>query len=52
MFPRVFRTALLGLCLLLPLAGMAAEAPTSDSVQQSLDKIAERKLPEADKKAV
>nr|WP_314492368.1 mechanosensitive channel MscK [uncultured Pseudomonas sp.] len=52
MFPRVFRTALLGLCLLLPLAGMAAEAPTSDSVQQSLDKIAERKLPEADQKAL
>lgn len=47
-----FRTALLGLCLCLPLAVAAAEAPTTASVQESLDKIAERKLPEADQKAL
>ncbi|MBF8726214.1 mechanosensitive channel MscK [Pseudomonas putida] len=46
------RTALLGLCLCLPLAVAAAEAPTTASVQESLDKIAERKLPEADQKAL
>ncbi|MHA6198474.1 mechanosensitive channel MscK [Pseudomonas wadenswilerensis] len=43
--------ALLGLCLSLPSA-FAAEPPTTESVQQSLDKIAERKLPEADQKAL
>ncbi len=52
MFLRAFRTALLGLCLLLPVAVMAADAPSTDSVQQSLDKIADRKLPEADQKAL
>lgn len=46
------RTALLGLCLCLPMAVAAAELPTTDSVQNSLDKIAERKLPEADQKAL
>ncbi|WP_409273599.1 mechanosensitive channel MscK [Pseudomonas sp. KCJK9111] len=46
------RTALLGLCLCLPLAVAAAEAPTTASVQESLDRIAERKLPEADQKAL
>jgi len=43
--------ALLGLCLSLSFA-FAAEPPTTESVQQSLDKIAERKLPEADQKAL
>lgn len=46
------RTALLGLCLSLSFAASAAEAPTTASVQNSLDKIAERKLPEADQKAL
>lgn len=44
-------TALLGLCLSLSSA-FAAEPPTTASVQHSLDKIAERKLPEADQKAL
>ncbi|MDZ5604939.1 mechanosensitive channel MscK [Pseudomonas sp. RP23018S] len=52
MFLRAFRTALLGLCLLLPVAVVAADAPSTESVQQSLDKIADRKLPEADQKAL
>jgi len=43
--------ALLGLCLSLSFA-YAAEPPTSASVQASLDKIAERKLPEAEQKAL
>lgn len=43
--------ALIGLCLSLSTA-FAAEPPTTESVQQSLDKIAERKLPEADQKAL
>ncbi|MFK0086071.1 mechanosensitive channel MscK [Pseudomonas sp. NPDC090755] len=43
--------ALLGLCLSLSFA-YAAEPPTSASVQSSLDKIAERKLPEAEQKAL
>ncbi|MCU1722013.1 MULTISPECIES: mechanosensitive channel MscK [unclassified Pseudomonas] len=43
--------ALLGLCLSLSFA-FAAEPPTTASVQHSLDKIAERKLPEADQKAL
>ncbi|MBK4993862.1 mechanosensitive channel MscK [Pseudomonas sp. S37] len=46
------RTALLGLCLSLSVAATAAEAPTTASIQNSLDKIAERKLPEADQKAL
>ncbi|MFJ3108053.1 mechanosensitive channel MscK [Pseudomonas putida] len=46
------RTALLGLCLSLPFAAYTAEAPTTASIQNSLDKIAERKLPEADQKAL
>jgi potassium efflux system protein len=46
------RTALLGLCLSLSFAATAAEAPTTASIQNSLDKIAERKLPEADQKAL
>lgn len=49
---RVIRAALLGLCLSLPFAVAAAEAPTTASVQENLDKIAERKLPEADQKAL
>ncbi|HKS14810.1 MAG TPA: mechanosensitive channel MscK [Pseudomonas sp.] len=44
--------ALLGLCMSLSFASWSAEAPTSASIQQSLDKIAERKLPEAEQKAV
>ncbi|MDZ3994188.1 mechanosensitive channel MscK [Pseudomonas sp. Teo4] len=46
------RTALLGLCLSLSFAATAAEAPTTASIQNSLDKIAERKLPEAEQKAL
>ncbi|BFO06586.1 mechanosensitive channel MscK [Pseudomonas guariconensis] len=46
------RAALLGLCLSLSFAVMAAEVPTTASVQHSLDKIAERKLPEAEQKAL
>ncbi|MBF8733346.1 MULTISPECIES: mechanosensitive channel MscK [Pseudomonas] len=46
------RAALLGLCLSLSFAVMAAEIPTAASVQHSLDKIAERKLPEAEQKAL
>ncbi|MFJ4346003.1 mechanosensitive channel MscK [Pseudomonas sp. NPDC089401] len=46
------RAALLGLCLSLSFAATAAEAPTTASIQNSLDKIAERKLPEADQKAL
>ena len=49
------RTALLGLCLSFSFAATAnaaAEAPTTASIQHSLDKIAERKLPEADQKAL
>ncbi|MBP5090863.1 hypothetical protein HUS91_36315, partial [Pseudomonas chlororaphis] len=46
-----FAIALLGLSLSVgPL--QAAEPPSAESVQQSLDKIAERKLPEADQKAL
>ena len=46
-----FAIALLGLSLsICPL--QAAEPPTSESVQASLDKIADRKLPEADQKAL
>ncbi|WP_338526642.1 mechanosensitive channel MscK [Pseudomonas batumici] len=44
-------TALLGLSLSVG-ALQAAEPPTRESVQQSLDKIAERKLPDADQKAL
>jgi len=46
------RAALLGLCLLLSFAATAAEVPTTASIQHSLDKIAERKLPEAEQKAL
>ncbi|MGE7990338.1 mechanosensitive channel MscK [Pseudomonas sp. NPDC089554] len=46
------RAALLGLCLSLSFATLAAEAPTTASIQGSLDKIAERKLPEAEQKAL
>ncbi|MEB6590217.1 mechanosensitive channel MscK [Pseudomonas asiatica] len=46
------RTALLGLCLSLSFAATAAEAPTTAGIQNSLDKIAERKLPEAEQKAL
>ncbi|MBV4531828.1 mechanosensitive channel MscK [Pseudomonas sp. SWRI107] len=46
------RTALIGLCLTLSLAATAAEALTIPGTQNSLDKIGERKLPEAEQKAV
>ncbi|QXH51193.1 mechanosensitive channel MscK [Pseudomonas fakonensis] len=46
------RAALLGLCLTLSFAAGAAEVPTTPGIQTSLDKIAERKLPEAEQKAV
>lgn len=46
------RAALLGLCLSLSFAVSAAEAPTTASIQNSLDKIADRKLPEAEQKAL
>ncbi len=46
------RAALLGLCLSLSFTTFAAEAPTTASIQNSLDKIAERKLPEAEQKAL
>ncbi|MEJ5864523.1 mechanosensitive channel MscK [Pseudomonas farsensis] len=46
------RTALIGLCLTLSLAATAAEALTTPGIQNSLDKIGERKLPEAEQKAV
>ncbi|MDG9884383.1 mechanosensitive channel MscK [Pseudomonas putida CSV86] len=47
----VIGAALLGLCLSFTSA-FAAEPPSTESVQQSLDKIADRKLPEADQKAL
>lgn len=44
--------ALLGLCLSLSFLASAAEAPTAAGIQGSLDKIADRKLPEAEQKAL
>ncbi|UVJ44420.1 mechanosensitive channel MscK [Pseudomonas sp. LS1212] len=50
---RTFLTsALLGLCLSVTTVQAAESPPSSTAVQQSLDKIAERKLPEADQKAL
>jgi potassium efflux system protein len=46
-----FAIVLLGLSLSVGVL-QAADLPTSESVQQSLDKIAARKLPEADQKAL
>ena len=46
-----FAVALLGLSLSVGTA-LAADPPSAESVQQSLDKIADRKLPEADQKAL
>ncbi|MCT8163693.1 MULTISPECIES: mechanosensitive channel MscK [unclassified Pseudomonas] len=46
------RAALFGLCLSFSFMTLAAEAPTTASIQSSLDKIAERKLPEAEQKAL
>jgi len=43
--------ALLGFCLS-TVPAMAAEPPTSEAVQQSLDKIADRKLSDVDQKAL
>ncbi len=47
----LFSAALLGLCLTVT-AVHAADPPTSESVQQSIDKIADRKLSDADQKAL
>ena len=47
----LFVTVLLGLSLSVGTL-QAAEPPSPESIQQSLDKIAERKLPEADQKAL
>ena len=46
------RAALLGLCLSLSFAATAAEPLTAPGIQGSLDKIADRKLPEAEQKAL
>lgn len=46
------RAALLGLCLSLSFAAVAAEVPAAPGIQNSLDKIAERKLPEPEQKAL
>jgi potassium efflux system protein len=46
-----FVAALFGLCLSIT-SIQAAEPPTSSAVQESLAKIAERKLPDADQKAL
>ena len=46
-----FATVLLGLSLSVGMLH-AAEPPTAEAVQQSLDKIADRKLPDADQKAL
>ncbi|MGG3792770.1 mechanosensitive channel MscK [Pseudomonas paraversuta] len=46
-----FATVLLGLSLSVGML-QAAEPPSAEAVQQSLDKIADRKLPEADQKAL
>lgn len=46
-----FATVLLGLSLCVGTLH-AAEPPTAEAVQQSLDKIADRKLPDADQKAL
>ncbi|MGH8375658.1 MAG: mechanosensitive channel MscK, partial [Pseudomonas sp.] len=53
----LFAIALLGLSLSVGTLGLspaaqAAEPPSSEAVQASLDKIADRKLPEADQKAL
>jgi len=45
-------TALLGLSLSVGALHAAEQPPSAESVQQSLDKIAARKLPEADQKAL
>jgi len=47
----LFAAALLGLCLS-SVPALAADPPTKSSVQESLDKIADRKLPDADQKAL
>ncbi|HEK1683884.1 TPA: mechanosensitive channel MscK [Pseudomonas putida] len=46
------RAALLGLCFSLSFAAVAAEVPATPGIQNSLDKIAERKLPEPEQKAL
>lgn len=46
----VFAATLLGLCLATPL--QAAERPSGSEVQRNLDSLAERKLPEAEQKAL
>ncbi|MDG6398649.1 mechanosensitive channel MscK, partial [Pseudomonas quasicaspiana] len=46
-----FAAILLGFCLS-SFPVLAADPPTREAVQQSLDKIADRKLPDADQKAL
>ncbi len=46
----LFVATLLGLCLTAPLS--AAELPSSSAVQRSLDSLPDRKLPEAEQKAL
>ena len=46
-----FATVLLGLSLCVGMV-QAADPPTAEAVQQSLDKIADRKLPDVDQKAL
>ena len=46
----LFAATLLGLCFITPL--QAAEVPSSSEVQRNLDSLAERKLPEAEQKAL
>jgi len=46
-----FAAILLGLCLS-SFPALAADPPSRDAVQQSLDKIGDRKLPDADQKAL
>ncbi|SEC88077.1 potassium efflux system protein [Pseudomonas saponiphila] len=48
---KLFAIALLGLSLSVG-AAQGGDPPSTEAVQQSLDKIAERKLPEADQKAL
>lgn len=48
---KFFAVALLGLSLSVG-AVQGGDPPSAEAVQQSLDKIAERKLPEADQKAL
>ena len=50
--PLLIATLFLGLCLASPPLLAQSEPPSAEAVQQSLDKLAERKLAEADQKVV